>query len=452
MNKQAFLLASALGLSLGMSLSLAAAPAPAMACGGDGITSAEIEDQIQQGYFQDRQGDYQGAIDIFKKVLTTNPENRKAHYFLANTYWRDSDYIDASQEWAAVMRMNPADRIGIEAREWLASNARYIKAGPVVQTVAGGSPGYADGTMSQARFDNPSSMVLSPTGNLYIADTGNHRIRRITPDGKVMTVAGSGEAGYADGPARAARLDSPRGLALDSVGNLYFCDGPRVRFVTPDGNVGTLAGGAVQGWRDGPFSEALLWAPRALAVDPAGNVYVADGGTAIRQIKPNGEVHLLAGSATAAFADGVGPNARFRSITTLKWTTEGVLICADAGAHRLRAVGLNGNVKSLPGCDSNGYVDGPIGRAHFNNVSALAVDKHGNLLVADTGNHAIRRINSKLEVETLVGGAGAGSDDGRGINAHFRDPVDIAVWNNNVFVLDRQMNAIRRVTLGPKDM
>jgi sugar lactone lactonase YvrE len=423
-----------------------------LACSSDDLTTADIEDKIQEGYYLDRQGEYQMAIDKFQSIIKAHPDNRKAHYFIANTYWRDNNYLEASKQWATVLRMDGTDRIGKEAREWLDANAKYIKYGAVVQTVTGGQAGYADGVMSAARFRSPSGMVLSPTGNLYIADTGNHRIRRITPDGKVMTVAGTGQAGYADGAARSALLDAPRGLALDPVGNLFFCDGPRVRFVTPDGLVGTLAGGQERAFRDGTFDQARFRNPRALTCDDKGNVFVSDDGTAIREIFPNGEVHLLAGGANAAFGDGQGEGAHFKNVTALKWTTDKVLIVVDAGANRLRAVDMVGRVKSLPGCQQVGYVDGPIGSAHFGKVAGLALDNRGNVLLADAGNFAIRRVNDKLEVETLAGGAGAGSSDGLGVNAHFREPADIAVWNNTVFVLDRQMNGVRRITLSAKDL
>ncbi|MDB5096856.1 MAG: repeat containing protein [Cyanobacteria bacterium RYN_339] len=442
MKPFAYLLAAALLMSA----------APAWACTSDDLTTADIEEQIQAGYFLDRQGEYQLAIDKFQGIIKAHPDNRKAHYFLANTYWRDNNFIESSKQWATVLRMEPTDRIGREAREWLDANGKYIKTGAVVQTVTGGQPGFADGTMSTARFRSPSGMVLSPTGNLYIADTGNHRIRRITPDGRVLTVAGNGTAGYADGQARTALLDAPHGLALDPVGNLYFCDGPRVRFVTPDGKVGTAAGGADRAFIDGTYDRARFRNPRAISCDDKGNVFVADDGTALRVIQPNGEVHLLAGSARADFTDGQGEGARFKNITALKWTKDRVLVVVDAGANRLRAVDMLGRVKSLPGCMQVGYVDGPIGSAHFSKVGGLAVDQRGNVLLADTGNFAIRRVNDKLEVETLAGGAGAGAQDGLGVNAHFREPSDIAVWNNTVFVLDRQLHGVRRITLSAKEL
>jgi sugar lactone lactonase YvrE len=267
-----------------------------------------------------------------------------------------------------------------------------------------------------------------------------------------MTVAGNGTAGYADGAARSAMLDAPHGLALDPVGNLYFCDGPRVRFVTPDGLVGTAAGGAERAFKDGTYDQALFKNPRALTCDDHGNVFVSDDGTAIREIFPNGEVHLLAGGSHASFGDGQGEGAHFSNVTALKWTTDKVLIVVDAGANRLRAVDMVGRVKSLPGCQQVGYVDGPIGSAHFGKVVGLAVDNKGNVLLADAGNFAVRRVNDKLEVETLAGGAGSGSQDGIGVNAHFREPSDIAVWNNTVFVLDRQLNGVRRITLSAKEL
>ena len=196
---------------------------------------------------------------------------------------------------------------------------RKITPSGVVSTLAGlaGSPGSADGTGSAARFNDPYGVAVDSAGNVYVADTGNNTIRKITPSGVVSTLAGlAGSIGSADGTGSAARFFQPYGVAVDSAGNVYVADtnNNTIRKITPSGVVSTLAGLAGSfGSADGTGSAARFYYPEGVAVDSAGNVYVADtGNDTIRKITPSGVVSTLAGLAgSIGSADGTGSAARF---------------------------------------------------------------------------------------------------------------------------------------------
>lgn len=436
-------------LTLAAMAALAVAPAAAVACGKQSLPDEPYEEFLKEGYFRDRQGDYRGAIDIFKRAIAMRPTNRKVRYLIANTYWRDNQWTNARYAWETVLRMGPDDKIGKEARAWLKEFGKEAWV-PAVQTVAGGVLGFADGPGGSAKFNNPNGMAISGTGNLYVTDTGNHRIRRVATNGHVTTLAGHGEPGWEDGPAHQARLFAPVGGALDPVGNYYFADGFRIRFVTPNGLVGTLAGDGAPGWVDGVFAGARFSRPLAVATDWRGYVMVADNGTAVRMVSPQGEVRTVVGGPEPGWADGVGGEAKFRYITSMKMLDKNTLLVVDTGNNRIREVHIpTGRVRTHVGCSVAGYIDGPLEIAHFKEMSGLVIDRYGNLLVADSGNRAIRRITVGQEVQTLAGGFVIGNAfDGMGIWARFMDPSDLAIAGQTLFILDRKQHAVRKMVLG----
>jgi DNA-binding beta-propeller fold protein YncE len=146
---------------------------------------------------------------------------------------------------------------------------------PFVSTIAGGEEGFADGKGSAAQFYHPAGIAIDAVGNLYVADFGNSRIRKVTPKGEVSTIAGS-KIGFADGSGNAAQFFSPSGIAIDAAGNLYVADtyNHRIRKVTPKGEVSTIAG-SEEGFADGQGSAAQFNIPFGIAIDAAGNLYVA---------------------------------------------------------------------------------------------------------------------------------------------------------------------------------
>ena len=263
-------------------------------------------------------------------------------------------------------------------------------------------PGSADGTGAAAQFWIPGGVATDASGNVYVADTGNSTIRKVTPGGVVTTLAGTaGKTGSADGTGATAKFWRPGGVATDASGNVYVVDtgNGTIRKVTPGGVVTTLAGAAgVVGSADGAGAAASFFHPPGVATDASGNVYVPDTeNSTIRKITPGGVVTTLAGTAGETGSD-----------------------------------------------------DGTGGAASFYFPQGVATDASGNVYVADTMNRTIRKITPGGVVTTLAGTAlEAGSNDGIGGAARFRFPFGVATdASGNVYVADMDNSTIRKVTPG----
>jgi sugar lactone lactonase YvrE len=210
-----------------------------------------------------------------------------------------------------------------------------------LSVVAGtGEIGYVDGDAAQAQFFLPLGITVDPAGTIYVADSGNGRIRVITAAGRVSTLAG-GERGYSDGPGETARFNGISGVAIDEAGILYVAeaDGERVRTINPDGIVSTLAGNGVVGFADGPADEALFKGPTDVALDETGNIYVADlGNHSLRLITTEGLVKTIAGNGEPGYVDGPGPEARFWFPQAVVVDASGIIYVADSGNGVIRIV------------------------------------------------------------------------------------------------------------------
>jgi len=214
-----------------------------------------------------------------------------------------------------------------------------------ISTLAGsGKEGFADGPGSQAQFAFPVGIAVDAKGFLYVADRRNHRIRTISPAGVVSTLAGSSTAGFADGPGSQAQFEWPLGIAADKAGNLYVAEANnhRIRTLSPAGVVSTLAGSGEAGFADGPGGEAKFAFPSDIAVDAKGNLYVADANNhRIRKITPQGLVSTLAGGGetgeeAGGFADGPGSEARFNRPSRIAIDSKGNLYVMDFGNNQIR--------------------------------------------------------------------------------------------------------------------
>ncbi|MFQ5594962.1 MAG: ABC transporter substrate-binding protein [Anaerolineae bacterium] len=337
----------------------------------------------------------------------------------------------------------------------------YVE-GVTVETYAGtGEPGFADGPANEAQFNAPVGLAADAAGNLYVFDWFNFRIRFISPDGMVTTLAGTGQPGFADGPAAQAQFQGLGFLAVDAAGNLYLGDGGnhRVRLITADGMVSTLAGTGEAGYRDGPADQAQFNNPAGVALDAAGNVYVGDtDNNRIRVITPEGEVRTLAGTGEPGYQDGPATEAQLNAPNALTVDAAGNVIVSEGipwqlrGTNRLRLITPDGTVTTLAGSGEPGHKDGPAHEARFVDPRGPTFDGAGNLLVADGAAVGVRLITPDGLVYTLAGTGEWGRADGPGPVAQFVEPVGVAIGpEGEVYVADPGAHVIRRITYGHPD-
>lgn len=317
-----------------------------------------------------------------------------------------------------------------------------------VSTLAGASPmGFVDATGSAARFNTIMGVAVDSSANVYVADSSNNRIRKITPTGVVTTFAGSGVSGFADGTGTAAQFAAPRAIAFDGSGNLLVADtsNSRIRQITPAGVVTTLAGSGTRGFLDGSVASAQFNMPSGITVDGSGNVYVADTVNGrIRKIA-GGVVSTFAGSGSNGYVDGTSSAARFFGPYGLAVDGGGNVYIADTQNNRIRVASQAGVVTTLAGSTA-GYADGTGASAQFNWPDSVALDSSGNVYVTDHQNNDIRKINSSGVVTTYAGSGSLGYVDGAGVAAQFRSPDSIAVDNSGyLYVGEMNNGAIRKI-------
>ena len=293
------------------------------------------------------------------------------------------------------------------------STTANFSGGTIVSTLAGsaGNPAYADGIGAAARFDYPYSVAVDASGAVYVADFSNHCIRKVTPAGVVTTLAGAaGNPGYADGTGTNAQFNCPRSVAVDASGTVYVAETGNncIRKVTAAGVVSTLAGSAGNpGYADGTNTVAQFNSPQGMAVDVNGNVYVADNGNnCIRMVTPAGVVSTLVGSTTCGFADGTGVAAQFNGPTGVALDASGTIYVSDCNNCCIRRVTPAGVVTTLAGlAENSGYADGTGTAARFRYPSNVALDANGTVYVADQGNNHIRMVTPAGVVTTLASAA-----------------------------------------------
>lgn len=317
-------------------------------------------------------------------------------------------------------------------------------------TMAGtGSTGSADGTGTAASFNLPFGVATDASGNVYVADQNNNKIRRISVGGVVITLAGNGSSGAADGIGTAATFNTPVGITADASGNIYVADmyNNKIRKISASGVVSTLAGSGIQGAADGTGTAASFNNPAGVAVDASGNVYVADQyNNTIRKITASGIVTTLAGSGAQGAADGTGIAATFNTPMGITVDASGNIYVADHNNHKIRKITANGMVTTLAGSGVQGAADGVGTAASFNTPIGITVDASGNVYVADQRNNKIRKITPDAEVTTLSGSGAFGQTDGAGTVSSFYYPAGLAADPfGNVYVADRYNQKIRKI-------
>ncbi len=354
-------------------------------------------------------------------------------------------------------------------------NNLVVKISPtgVLTVVAGnGFHGFSGdgGPATSASLSQPAGAAVDAAGNLYIGDFGNNRIRKVSPDGTITTVAGSGPTGFdaggfsGDGSlATSALLNMPEGVAMDPAGNLYIADtfNNRIRKVNPSGIITTVAGDGQEGFSGdgGPATSASLNEPAGVAVDPAGNLYIADhGNDRIRKVSPDGIITTMAGNGGFRFRGDGGPatSASLNEPAGVAVDPAGNLYIADQFNDRVRKVSPGGIITTVAGGGSPLFPDigdgGPATSASLNEAAGVAVDPAGNLYIADQFNDRVRKV-SLGGVITAVAGGGSPlfpdiGDGGPATSASLNRPAGVAVdAAGNLYIADTFNDRIRKVSL-----
>jgi len=334
---------------------------------------------------------------------------------------------------------------------------------PSITTFAGnGVAGFSgDGSAaSQAKLDHPLGIAVGSGRSLYIADPGNNRIRRVNPEGIIITVAGSGSAGFSGdgGSAVQAQLNSPTDVAVGNDGNLYIADvgNNRIRRVAPDGIISTVAGKGGFGFSgdNGPAVLARLNSPFAVAVSPDGGLYIADTSNhRIRRVNTNGIITTIAGLGLKGYNGDQIPavDSQLNTPIGLAFDANGGLYIADLNNNRIRKITSDGIITTVAGTGiGGGAADGqPATQSALNHPHDIAIDPEGNLYIADSDNFRIRKVGTDGRITTIAGTgvAGDGGDGGKPSQAQIAFPWGLAIDSEgNLYFADRDNNRIRTFT------
>ncbi|MFE7622557.1 RICIN domain-containing protein [Streptomyces sp. NPDC057509] len=334
---------------------------------------------------------------------------------------------------------------------------------PPISTVAGTGSAGADGDGGpavSAQVNYPNGVAMDRTGTLYVADYGGHRVRKITTDGKISTFAGTGSGTFGGdgGPAVLAKLKNPCGVAVDGAGNVYIADSEnyRVRKVTPDGNISTVVGASTSttSGDGGLATAARLNRPTGVAVDGDGVLYIADySGHRVRKVGTDGKISTFAGTGSGTFGGDGGRaiSAQLRSPYGVAVDGEGNLYIADRGNHRIRKVKPDGNISTIAGTGSAKFSGdgGPAAEAALNTPFAVVADSTGALYIADYGNHAVRKITADGGISTVAGTGtgGVDGDNGPAAAAQLKNPTGVALdCVDTLYISDHNNNRIRKVS------
>lgn len=323
----------------------------------------------------------------------------------------------------------------------------------LVTTFAGtGQPGSTDGTGTNASFNYPVGTAIDVIGNLYVVDRDNIKIRKITPGGIVSTFAGSGQAGAIDGSGTTASFNAPYGVATDNKGNVYVADSGnnKIRKITPEGIVLTFAGNGQPGSTDGAGINASFNAPQGIATDALGNIYVADTENhKIRKITPEGIVTTITGTGNIGAVDGIVSIASFNGPQGITIDSKNNLYISDTENHKIRKITPLGIVSTFAGTGQPGSTDGAGINASFYSPRGITIDALQNIYIADRNNLKVRKITAEGIVTTFAGSGQPGSTDGSASTATFIYPSGVAVdATGQLYISDLGSNKIRKVTYG----
>jgi formylglycine-generating enzyme required for sulfatase activity/sugar lactone lactonase YvrE len=327
----------------------------------------------------------------------------------------------------------------------------------LITTFAGNRTVLASGDGGPATSAGMSTfgVAVDASGNVFIADSYNNLVRKVSADGIVTTVAGNGTQGFSGdgGPATSAALNFPVAVAVDASGNLFIADlsNNRVRKISASGTISTVAGnGAAQGGRGGstgdggPATSASLNFPSGVAVDASGNLFIADlYNYRVRKVSAGGTITTVAGNGAAGYSGDGGPaaSAKLTEPYGLALDASGNLFIADYGNTRVRKVSASGTITTVAGNGNVGFSGdgGPAASAELNYPKGIAVDASGDLFIADSGNNVIREVSAGGVIRTVAGNGNFGfsGDGGPAVSAELQFPVGVAVdASGDVFIAD----------------
>jgi hypothetical protein len=339
---------------------------------------------------------------------------------------------------------------------WFAYDSATVRA--VAGTGVAGTSGDG-GPAASAAINIPTSLTADGDGNVYVCETGAYGVRRIAADGTITRFAGNGTAGFSGdgGQADAAQLNNPRGVAFHAPsGAFYIADtgNARIRRVGSDGVITTVAGTGGAGYTGdgGPGTSATLNTLREVAVDTAGNVYMADAGNrVIRRLGADGVITTVAGTGVSGSSGDGGPAtaAQIRNPTGIAVSADGVLYIVDRDSHRIRKVST-GVITTVAGTGTagSGGDGGPGTAAGLNLPNDVHLDAAGSLYISDGGNHRVRRVDPTGVIVTVAGTGAAGStgDGGPALSATFQDPRALTIaTDGHLYISDRNANVVRRL-------
>ena len=326
----------------------------------------------------------------------------------------------------------------------------------IVSTLAGGtSSGFQDGNGTNAGFNQLNGLDVDSNGNIYVADTFNHLIRKIYPGGQVTTIAGGTSSGFQNGNGTNARFNRPTDITVDSLGNLYVTDDGNyaIRKIYPGGEVSTLAGSIGTGFVDGNGTNAKFNTMYAIRVDKFGNLYVVDQGYfVIRKVDPNGVVSTIAGRSPTIFdpntyINGYGTSAYIPSLRKIAIDVSGNLFFTTRIGNTIQKYDASTQFVSLiAGGVYEGQQNGYGTNAGFYDPRGIAIDMFGNIFVCEYLNQFIRKIDTNFLVTTISGNGNASFMNGNGTNALFKNPQGMAIdTNGNLYVADSGNNMVRKI-------
>ncbi|TFH38396.1 MAG: hypothetical protein E4G95_03650, partial [Bacteroidia bacterium] len=293
------------------------------------------------------------------------------------------------------------------------------------------------GEIDTTLFSEPFGMCSDNEGNLYIADAGHNQVKKVTPDGIVTVFAGTGVAGYNDGAAESATFNYPSGICSDREGNFFVAGfgGQNIRKISRDGTVTTIAGTGEEGYRDGTGSEALFSSPRGICIDSHGNLYVGDcWNHRIRKISPDGIVSTFAGGGRRGelvvndWRDGKDTSARFDAPCGMAIDTGDNIYVADANNNCIRKISPDGTVTTLAGIAGRRESrDGIYGMSVLNCPTELVVSGTGIIYFSDTYGNQVKRISREMEVKTVAGTGVPGRANLEPLNSMLASPRGITI-------------------------